>query len=164
MASLITELTTVLNDQNAIYESLIDIAGRKKVSIIENDIPLLQKFVSEENTLIGKNQRLDKKRLELFSDIATVLAKPSDITLSDIIDAIKGQEEHKKLAQIKDRMLKILDILKTLNDQNQELIKMSIDYVNFSINVIRGANAPIFYDISGNEIDTTNKKMFDQKQ
>ena len=166
MASLIQELIDTLKEQNNIYQSLLDIASKKKVSIIENDIPKLQQFVKEENIFVGRNQRLEKRRLELFDDISMVLGKNRNLSLKDIIECIKGQEGEKDLINIREQMVQILPKLKSLNDQNQELLQMSIDYVDFSMNIIRssGGNAPTYYDLAGNEINSSDKKMFDAKQ
>lgn len=166
MASLIHELIDTLNEQNNIYESLLDVASKKKVAIIENNIPTLQQFIKDENLLIGRNQRLEKKRLELFCDIATVLGKPLNITLKQIIEAIKDKEGEKELIQIREKMLQTLPKLKSINDQNQELLQMSMDFVDFSINVIRSSTEqrPTYYDMLGNEINSSDTKMFDAKQ
>lgn len=166
MASLIKELIETLTEQNNIYQSLLDVASKKKVAIIENKIPNLQDFVKEENVLIGRNQRLDKKRIEIFKDISMVLGKNDELSLKDIISCMKGQEGEKELIAIKENMLEILPKLKSLNDQNQELLTISMDYVDFSINMIRasGGNSPTYYDSLGNEINTLDKKMFDAKQ
>lgn len=166
MASLIKELIETLTEQNNIYQSLLDVASKKKVAIIENKIPNLQEFVKEENVLIGRNQRLDKKRIEIFKDISMVLGKNDELSLKDIISCMKGQEGEKELIAIRENMLEILPKLKSLNDQNQELLTISMDYVDFSINMIRasGGNSPTYYDSLGNEINTLDKKMFDAKQ
>lgn len=163
MASLIVELIDTLKQQNDIYKSLLETASRKKVSIIENNVANLQEIVKEENLLVGKNQRLEKKRLELFSDISMVLGK-NDITLKDFIQTIKGQEGEKELTKLREDMLDILPKLKTINEQNQELLQMSIDYVDFSINLIRSNSSPTYYDMAGNEINASDRKMFDAKQ
>lgn len=166
MASLIKELIETLTEQNNIYQSLLDVASKKKVAIIENKIPNLQDFVKDENVLIGRNQRLDKKRIEIFKDISMVLGKNDELSLKDIISCMKGQEGEKELIAIREDMLEILPKLKSLNDQNQELLTISMDYVDFSINMIRasGGNSPTYYDSLGNEINTLDKKMFDAKQ
>lgn len=165
MASLIDDLINTLEEQNEIYEKLLEIASKKKVAIIENNIENLQEIVSKENTIVGRSLRLDKKRIELFNDMAIVLNK-KDINLSDIILAMKGKECQNKLTQIKEKIQNVLPKLKILNDQNQELIKMSMDYVEYSMNLIRGGTSgiPTYYDSAGNEINGSEQKMFDAKQ
>nr|WP_317360001.1 flagellar protein FlgN [uncultured Tyzzerella sp.] len=166
MASLINELIDTLTEQNNIYQALLDIASKKKVSIIENDVAKLQQFVKEENVLVGRNQRLEKKRIETFKDIAMVLGKNNEISLKDVIESMKGQEGEKVLINLRESLLDILPKLKSINDQNQELLKLSMDYIEYSMNIIRSSNSksPTYYDLSGNEINASDRKMFDAKQ
>ncbi|MDE6181655.1 MAG: flagellar protein FlgN, partial [Eubacteriales bacterium] len=97
--------------------------------------------------------------------MCTVLNKKT-ITISDIIESLKGQEEEKMLSKIKEKAEDVLPKLKILNDQNQELLQMSMDYIDYSMNLIRGGamGMPTYYDSTGNEINTSDKKMFDAKQ
>lgn len=165
MASLIEELITTLKEQTDIYEKILEIASKKKVAIIENNIKTLQEIIAKENTLVGKNLRLDKKRVELFEDMQIVLNK-KDLTLSSIAETFKGQKEEKELTEIKEKISNILPKIKIINDQNQELIQMSMDYIDYSINLIRGGaiGKTTYYDSIGNEIDVSDKKMFDARQ
>lgn len=164
MASLIEELIDTLKEQYNVYESLLDIASKKKVIIVENNIQILQQFIKEENLLISKSQKLEKKRIEIFNDISTVLGKNNDLSLKNVIEAMKGQKGEKELTEIRTKMLDILEKLKFLNDQNQKLIEISMDYIDFSINVVRSSSAPTYYDSLGNEINASDRKMFDAKQ
>ena len=166
MASLINELIYVLEEQNKVYQELLEISSKKKLSIIENDITKLQTFISKENTLVGKSQRLDKKRIQLFKDIAFVLNKPNQINLSLIIEMIKGQSEEEQLIKIKNKTIELLNKLKIINDQNKELIEISLEHIEVSMNFIRSSvnSEPYFYDSQGNEINHSNKKLFDATQ
>ena len=165
MASLIEELITTLKEQSDIYEKILETASKKKVAIIDSNIKSLQEIIAQENTLVGKNLKLDKKRVELFKDMQIVLNK-KDLTLSSIIENFKGQKEEKELIEIKEKISNILPKVKIINDQNQELIKMSMDYIDYSINLIRGGamGKTTYYDSIGNEIDVSDKKMFDARQ
>lgn len=165
MASLIQELITTLSEQVELYEKILKIASEKKVVIIENNIKALQEIIAKENTIVGKALRLDKKRIELFEDMKLVLNK-KELTLSDIIETFKGQKEETILLEIKNKISNVLPKVKIINEQNQELIKMSMDYIDYSINLIRGGaiGKPTYYDSIGNEIDIADKKMFDAKQ
>lgn len=165
MATLIQDLTSVLQQQSQVYSDLLDIASTKKLAIIENNLEDLQKIIEAENSIIGKNFKLDKKRQELFNDMASVL-NIKDVTLSNILNSIKNQEGYKDLLNIKNSIDDTLPKLKSLNDQNQQLIQMSMDYIDYSVNLIRAQNTgkPTYYDGLGNEIYDCDNKMFDAKQ
>ena len=66
MAGLIDELIVVLDEMNDLYEQLIKSGKDKLEVIIKNNIEELQKINADENVLVGKTLKLDKKREELF--------------------------------------------------------------------------------------------------
>lgn len=166
MASLIENLKDTLSEQLESYEILLEISTKKKVAIVENEIVKIQEFISRENTLVGKLQRLERKRKELFDDISTVLFKPKGITLVNIIKSLEDTNDASDLQTIRDKTLDVIEKLNTINIQNQELINIASDYIEFSVNILRQANQkmPTFYDSAGNEIEVDDKKMFDAKQ
>lgn len=166
MAGLTTELVNTINSQNEIYEQLVDIGLKKKVSIIENNLKHLQELISKENELVGKNSRLDRKREQIFKDIAFVLNKPLPITLLQIIDLIKGQPDELTLKNSREKSIELLEKLKKINDHNKDLIQVSLEQIDFSMNFIRGSmsNTPYYYDSAGNEINLGDKKLFDAQQ
>lgn len=167
LAGLIEELMNTVEKQIVIYDELLEIAAKKKVAVIENKVEELAGFNSEENTLLGRCTRLDKRREELFDDIAFVLNKKNkDITLSKLIELIKGQPEEERLVQIRDRATESLNKLKQINDLNKILIETSLEHIDYSMNVIRGAlnPQPYYCDLAGNEINLPGKVLFDTKQ
>ncbi len=166
MASLITELKDVLSSQVIIYQELLDTSIQKKDIIVKNDIEALREILITENQIIGRNQKLEKKRLEVFEDMAMVLGKPKNVTLSQILEAIKEQPEAIIISDCREKILDIAQKLKVINEHNQELIELSASYVEFTINSLQFENSPqqTFYDASGNEISSSEHKMFDAKQ
>ncbi|MBR1442568.1 MAG: flagellar protein FlgN [Firmicutes bacterium] len=167
MAGLISELIGNINEQSEVYDSLLELAGKKKVAVIANDIEKLQSIVDEENVLLGRIGRLDKSRVQLFKDIAFVLnKKDEDISLNKLMDLIKGQSEENELRKAKEELFDKAGRLKTLNEQNQKLIEYSLEHIDFSMNVIRSAlsNKPSYCDAMGNELSDSSQRMFDTKQ
>lgn len=156
-----------VDEQIEIYEALLEIAAKKKVSIVENKLEEISDYTAQENTLLGRCNRLDKQRDGLLNDIAFVLnKKPEDITLSKLVELIKGQPEEERLTQIRDKAVETLKKLKKINDLNRVLVETSLEHIDYSMNVIRGALSPQPYycDLAGNEINLSGKMLFDTKQ
>lgn len=165
MASLITELQEVLSTQLLVYKELLLSSKEKKDVIIKNDIDALREIIITENQLVGRVQKLDKKRLELFEDITMVLGKPKNASLIQILDGIKGQPEEDIISKCRLETIEVADELKKINDENQKLLELSASFVEFNINAINATKAPqTFYDTSGNPINSSDYKMFDAKQ
>ena len=138
MAGLMSQLIQVMEEHATLCEALAELGTRKKGYIIQNDVPALRKLTVEENTLVGKVQRAEKSRVLLVLDIAGVLnEKPEALTLSRLAEVISGQDEHEPFTRAAARMRAALEALKALNDQNKALLDNALEYVDFTINVIR---------------------------
>jgi flagellar biosynthesis/type III secretory pathway chaperone len=164
MSGLINELLDVLHDEAALYEDLVQLAKTKKTLVIANDTHSLKDLNDKENGIAGKIQRSEKKRLGLIKDIANVLnEKESAITLASLADRMADQPESEEMRSVAQRLKKSLAALKELNEQNRTLIENALAYVDFSINLIRGAtaDAPI-YAANGEEI-SAGRNLFDVK-
>jgi len=165
LAGLINELINTLEKQKEVYLKLLDTAFEKKQIIIKNNIEELQLITDKENTLIGKALKLDKERMQYFEDIAFVLNKDKNkMTLSYLVEIMKGQSEYEELLNIKNELFDILKKLKKINDQNQDLIDYSLEYVEYSVNLLRSVITPSYYDSRGQEITYRNSGLFDAKQ
>jgi len=166
LAGLINELIVTLDEMNNLYEGLIKSGNEKRDIIIKNDIEALHKINENENILVGKTLKLDKKREELFSDIAFVLNKnPKEMTLTKLIECIDKQAEAEDVKKIRDKAEGLLSELKKINENNRVLIDESLNQAEFSMNLLRGtlSKRPYYCDTRGNEIPT-GERFFDIKQ
>lgn len=142
MAGLINELISILNAQVIHYDELLILSKEKKGIIIKNDTEFLRKLTIVENKIIGKIQKLENRRLGLMKDIATVLNKsPDTLTLGKLLEIMKDQNDYADLLTVKQKLRETLEELKNTNDLNNELLQSSIDYINFSINLVRNSVA-----------------------
>ena len=152
MASLIHQLLEILNEQATRYEELLGLSEEKRDVVISNDVESLQKITHLENLIVSQNQKLERKRVAVTEDMATVLDQKADeLTLSALIELLKDQEEQADLTAARDRIKKTLDALSEINTQNELLIKNALDYTEYSLNVIRSSisQAPAYYSSTG---------------
>ena len=140
MAGLINELLTVLNEQAENYENLLALSREKHQVLIENDVKSLQKITNVENIIVGNNQRLEKRRVKIVADISTVLGKrEADMTLTQLALLIERQDEHPALVEVTRRLRASVEELKEVNESNKALLAFSLDYIDFTMNLVRGA-------------------------
>lgn len=138
MASLIDNLFSVIDSQKNCLDELLILSRAKKDLIVKNDIENLGKITAAESSIVAKNTKLDKAREEITVDIATVLAENAkELTLTKIITLINDEKDKERLLKLKEEVEDILKNLKTQNEQNNELIQVSLDNIEFSMNVIR---------------------------
>ena len=166
MAGLISDLVDVLNEQTQCYNDLILLSEQKKDAIIKNDINAVQSVNGSESTAIGKSQRIEKKRMELVKDIAEVLnTKEEELTLRKLLGLIEGQPEYDSLQKAREDIRKVVHELKELNERNKVLLNNSLEYIDFSLNVMRSSmdSSLSTYDSKGQEVDN-RRNLFDAKQ
>ena len=169
MASLIEELIMVLGDEERVYGEIIPVAEKKTRIIVNNDLQSLNSITEEEQALIGRISKLERKRQEVIRNIGIVMnKKESELNFITIIDLLKGQEkEQEELRKLHDRLKRTIDALKLINERNQMLIKQSIEMIDFDINLmqsLRTSPGVGQYNTSSEvEIQGMNKGMFDAK-
>ena len=169
MASLIEELIMVLGDEERVYAEIIPVAEKKTRIIVNNDLQSLNSITEEEQALIGRISKLERKRQEVIRNIGIVMnKKESELNFITIIDLLKGQEkEQEELRKLHDRLKRTIDALKLINERNQMLIKQSIEMIDFDINLmqsLRTSPGVGQYNTSSEvEIQGMNKGMCDAK-
>lgn len=171
MASLMEELMVTLDEEEKIYRQLIPIEQDKTRAIIASDLKTLQDITVAEHELVDRTSALEGKRERIVVDIATVLGKnPKTINLNEVVGILKNQpEDQKKLQKVHDRLRKTVLQLQDINDQNKELLKESIDMVEFNMNVIRStrmSSGSSNYSSDASEVAgmAPQHGMFDAKQ
>lgn len=139
MASLMENLMDVLEEEQTVYEQLLQLSMKKTPIIIKGDTVALQQITDEEQDVIDKINHLDKKRQEVMKDIANVMNK--DVDTLRIIHLIQMLEkrpiEQKRLSSINDRLKETVDKMRRCNEQNKLLIESSLEMVAFDLNLIQ---------------------------
>lgn len=170
MASLIEELIKVLGDEEKIYAEIIPLAEKKTRIIVNNDLQSLTGITEEEQLLVGKISKLEKKRREVIRNIGIVMnKKESELNFITIIELLKGQEkEQEELKKLHDRLKSTIELLSVLNERNQILIKQSLEMIDFDINLLqslRTSPGAGQYNIDSEvEIQGMESRMFDTKR
>lgn len=141
MASLIDELIDVLGKEEKEYQDLILLSREKTPVLVKGDLEKLQKITDAEQFVIGKINKLEKKRTEVATDIALVLGKDKDtLKVTDIAELLNSQpEEQKRLLEVYDKLKDTLKKIQTVNDLNRELVNESLDFIKYNLNLLKSA-------------------------
>ena len=138
MASLMENLINVLEQEGTAYEELLVLSMKKTPIIVSGDLEGLQQITDEEQMVVARINHLDIKREEVTKDIANVLNK--DVKLLKLVDIIhmlsQRPVEQKQLATAHDKLKDVVGQMKRVNEHNQELIKQSLEMVEFDLNLI----------------------------
>ena len=139
MASLIDELIDVLDKEEREYQDLILLSQEKTPVIVRGDLEKLQKITEAEQVVIGKINKLEKKRTEVAKDIALVLNKDEEtLKVLDIVMLLEGQkEEQERLLTVYEKLRDTLKKMTTVNEMNKGLVNESLDFINYNLNLLK---------------------------
>ena len=143
MASLMENLIDILNREYTEYVGLLEVSQRKTPIIVSGDLEKLQNITDEEQEMVNRLNRLERSRTEVVADIATVLNKDvTQLTLTNLIDMLAGRPaEQNALAEVHDKLRRVLKELRRVNEQNGSLLKDSLEMVEFEIAMLQAAKA-----------------------
>ena len=139
MASLMENLIEVLNGESSEYEGLLKLSQKKTAFIVKGDLENIQKITDEEQEWVGRLNRLEKKRVEVTTDIANVLNKDvTTLKLTQLIQLLNARPaEQKMLSDVVDRLQKVVREMQLINERNGELIRHSLELVEFDLNLLQ---------------------------
>ncbi len=140
MASLIDELIDVLDKEEKEYQDLILLSREKTPVIVKGDLERLQKITEAEQYVVGKVAKLEKKRVEVAKDIAIVLGRDEEsLKVREIADLLQSQPtEQGRLIEVYERLKATLQEMTTVNEINKELIRESLEFIDFNLNLVKG--------------------------
>ena len=172
MASLMEDLIQVLGQESGQYEELLKLSSAKTPVIVAGDLERLAAVTDDEQRVVDKIAGLEKKREQAMKDIADVLNKDvRTLTITDLITLLgKRPAEAQQLAKERDRLKRVADRVRLVNEQNQQLLKSSLEMVQFEMNIIQAqkrapetANYTRMAGATGDTIGVTSGR-FDAKQ
>ena len=141
MASLMENLVDVLDKECTMYEKLLGLSSRKTSIIVKGDLKALAEITDEEQYVISDIQGLEKQRVTAMTDIANVLNMDvNSLKLTDLIKVLERRPtDQKNLALQRDKLVSVAGNVRRVNGQNQELLKSSIEMVQFEMNIIQAS-------------------------
>jgi flagellar biosynthesis/type III secretory pathway chaperone len=161
---LIDDLIDVLLQESKIYDEILKISKNKTNIIVEGKVNELEKIVKLEQTFVLQMARMEGQRERLVSEISGIIGiEPEKITIKSLVDYV----DKKQGAMLKEQQEKIVQTVKELsssNDLNSKLIKSSLDYISFSLNLFANAgNADNNYGETGEKQVGKERNFFDFK-
>lgn len=166
MAEFIVNLMKVLENEVGIYTDLLHIVEKTQQALTKNNLEELNKMLDSQQLLIVKAAKLEEIRRQQQEQVAKFLAMPlEELTLSKIIE--KAPEAYRQgLADLQQTLLDLVDKINSTNRHNEELIKDSLKYIDYTMELITGAtdNAKTYDNKPGTEKKNQQKsRIFDKR-
>lgn len=163
MDNVLDKLTDVLDKEVNVYEGILKLSRQKTDALVAGKVSELEGITRLEQSAIITLSKLEEEREKLVEKAAKQLElEPSDVTLSSFT-RVMPKEQAEKLKKYNDVLPKLFNEIRESNELNSKLIKNSLDYIDFSINVLTSAGAMGNYSSSGQSDDMKKKNFFDLK-
>lgn len=161
----IDKLLNILNAELVIYMDVLQLSKKKTDILIEGKVSELENIVKLEQTYVLNVGRLENEREKLIKEIANSSDLDAEkLNISDLVKKVDSTRVE-KLTNIQSKITNVIDEIKNLNEMNSQLIKNSLEYINFSINLFSEASTTgeNNYGNKGEIHDSKKKNFFDVK-
>ncbi|MFC5464680.1 flagellar protein FlgN [Lederbergia graminis] len=155
-------LITAMGKLLELHKELLQTANEKTTALKNNDVEELTKILRTEQKIAASIQITNNKRQQ----VAEVIAKGNkDVTISDIITVLEGAEG-KELQQLQEELGTVLAQLKDVNELNQQLLKLSLQFIHLNLDLMAPELDNANYTKTRNEANdhpNPGKSIFDSK-
>lgn len=141
MDELLLRLQDVIVKENSSYKHLVDLAKEKRDVLLNRDIERLLVIISSEESLIDKIQGFEDVRLDIIDDLAEVWRVPKDELNFKKVISLSSVD----FSSIYSEFLSTLQELKELNGINNQLIRDSLSFIDYILNVIAPSQEDFTY-------------------
>ncbi len=155
------ELISILQEQKKIYEDLLDLSRQKQKILIKGDISALEGITAQEEVLVFQTGKLEEKREQCLSSLAEAYGWVQEKTLADFLPLV-STEKRVELEKIHEDFSMCLNDLRRLNHENTELLEQSLQFVNFTVDVLSRQSKPVYN--AAQEVKVENLKNFLDKK
>ena len=170
MASLMDDLTQVLENETVEYKKLVELSESLREALIASDVPAVDHLTADQEEVSNGIQSLESRRTRIMNDIAVVLnKKPEELKVSMLEQSLAGQPAlQERLAAVRTELKQTMDELKRINHTNQALLRQSMELLEFDLNLFRSMRqAPETANYNKSAVNTGDllgSRGFDAKQ
>ncbi|HWR56543.1 MAG TPA: flagellar protein FlgN [Negativicutes bacterium] len=164
MQQYAASFVTLLSDFITVYQNLASLAKEKTNILVQGDVQKLDALLTQETELLIGAGKLEKQRAGLIAEWGRAAGwTTGEITTQSIMSQI--EESSRTAMEGKVRELKrVLDEIRALNKTNSELIEQSLQFVNYSLELMSGPDVGgMTYGANGALGDRQGYKILDQK-
>lgn len=140
----IKEIIEVLNEQNELCESLIDLSKKITSAVKENNIDEINRLVKLEIAAAMKFSSFEKDRDFMVKEYMNEKGhKENEINLTQIKKYV-DEEVETSLNEIGDKLSRSIGELYHINQTNNKLLKSKLDWVDFSLQILNNSQAKTY--------------------
>jgi flagellar biosynthesis/type III secretory pathway chaperone len=159
------KIIEILAKEHSYYKDLLELSNKKKSIVIEGKVSELDKIVRLEQNMIFDLGQLEKIREKELQQLCEMLKLEGRTNVAELIKHLPEQLSE-QLKSLQKELGDTITDLQNANNVNGELIQQSLDYIEYSVNMITsmGPVNSLYEDLKGSSKGTENKKrLFDTK-
>ena len=154
------QMIEILKKQLEIYKEILKISEDKTDIIVKDKVEELKPMVEREESLVEGYINLEKERIKIIKAFADSKGIKGLLRIDDLCKYFPDDAD--EMQGLKEEILEITRKIKVKNATNQELVKNSLDFLNFSIGLISGTNRGSgTYGKEGNSLESEARNFFD---
>ncbi|MGM1049191.1 flagellar protein FlgN [Paenibacillus sp. N3/727] len=126
-----------------VYNDMLAVADDKKQAIMKNDVDTVVQLLNRESKGMKMIEKLERDRVEsAYAFLQSRGVKSQlELTLTELARLVFDPEEKEKLLDVQSRLSRTLHELKEKNDLNQQLLVQSLDFIDFSLDMLTGKSS-----------------------
>lgn len=140
LEALLTELESLLRDELSAYTHLVNRLPFKIALIKKNRAAQLERLMAQEAGEMEVLSGLERQRAEVSRAIAQQMPQPAT-SLKELLPQLAPSWQN-RLAPLGDDLRARVEDLRAGNHSCQELLRLSIDYANYTLELVAQAATP----------------------
>ncbi len=157
-------LVDVLKNEAGLYREVLKISHEKTRIIVDGKAAELDSLTRKEQTFVFQIADLEDLREKIVAKFAEYFKKKAAELTVSVIASMLPPQKAQELQGVLVELSGILKEIKEVNRLNAQLIRNSLEYIDFSINLLTGAEASgNMYGNSGQTNDGRKRNFLDVK-
>ncbi|MCT4509064.1 MAG: flagellar protein FlgN [Tepidibacter sp.] len=152
----------VLNEERNINKMLLEISIQKKDFIINNKSKEMSSLMIQEQNHIKRIIELEKLRAGIILGIQKELDIPNITNIKEVINSV-NEEKSKEIDLLAKELKEVLKALQNNNNLNNNLLNITLEYLDLNINLLTSRAEPKTYGKSASEKKNKGNNFFDTK-
>lgn len=138
---MINKLIEIIGREAAIFEAFLELLEKQQEMLVKNDAEGLTHITDLQREKLVESQLLNKRRLELVSQIKIANNIEGDLNVTRLLDIV-DQDQADRLQKLQRIILDLNDKITTTRNQNAMLLNRSRQYIMKTMEMLSRVNSP----------------------
>ena len=135
----LADLEAMLGREIRLHEPMLEIAERKRVAVIQGDLPALEAILEQERQLVAEAEEGEATRESALRAARVAVGLPeTEGRLEDIVARL-SEPERSRIGEEREKLRSLLDDLRKKSRHNAELLKASLAHVEAFLRAVADA-------------------------